>query len=122
MAVDLGPQVKPAPKYETFVEQQLARARARIRALDAAAIGLVLLLGTLAYCLVVTLLDQILELPAGVRLAVFLIYVIAALVYLGLAGFRLLSRRINPYYAARQIEQTLPDAKNSVVNWLDLRA
>ena len=31
-------------------------------------------------------------------------------------------RRINPYYAARRIETTIPEAKNSVVNYLDLRA
>src|SRR5207244_1411075 len=30
-------------------------------------------------------------------------------------------RRVNPYYAARQLEQSLPDAKNSIINWLDLR-
>src|SRR5262249_38520028 len=29
--------------------------------------------------------------------------------------------RVNPYYAARSLERTLPEAKNSVVNWLDLR-
>src|SRR5207245_6119949 len=41
----------------------------------------------------------------------------------GLTGSRIvwpLCRRINPYYAARRIEETLPQAKNSVVNWLDL--
>src|SRR5207248_10516122 len=30
-------------------------------------------------------------------------------------------RRLNPYYAARQVETVLPGAKNSVINWLDLR-
>ena len=28
--------------------------------------------------------------------------------------------RVNPYYAAKHVEETLPDAKNSIVNWLDL--
>jgi len=121
MATDLEPQTKPVPKYETFVEQQLARARRRIRALDAAAVFLVLLLGTLAYCLLVTLLDRALDLPLGVRLTAFLAYACVAVIYLGWAGLGLWSRRINPYYAAQQIEHTLPDAKNSVVNWLDLR-
>ena len=32
-----------------------------------------------------------------------------------------MTRRINPYFAARQVERTLPGAKNSVVNWVDLR-
>ena len=122
MATEVGPQSKTAPKYETFVERQIARARGRIRALDVAAVGLALLLATLAYCLIMTFLDQALDLPAGARLAAFLVFAAAAVLSLGVAAFRLLSRRVNPYYAARQIEQTLPDAKNSVVNWLDLRA
>jgi hypothetical protein len=29
--------------------------------------------------------------------------------------------RINPYYAARTIEASIPDCRNSVINWLDLR-
>ena len=29
--------------------------------------------------------------------------------------------RVNPYYAAQRVEQTLPGAKNSIVNWLDLQ-
>src|SRR5262249_48041881 len=33
----------------------------------------------------------------------------------------LLLRRVNPLFLARRLEQTLPDAKNSVVNWIDLR-
>src|SRR5262249_309269 len=33
---------------------------------------------------------------------------------------RPIRRSVNPYYAAVQVEQTIPDAKNSLVNWLDL--
>src|SRR5438128_6429573 len=29
-------------------------------------------------------------------------------------------RPVNPFFAAQQVEQTVPDAKNSVINWLDL--
>jgi hypothetical protein len=121
MATDLGPQTKPAPKYETFVDRQIARARGRIRALDVAALGLVFLLATLAYGLAMTLLDRALDMPPFVRLAALIGYAAVLLLVLAVAGFRLLARRVNPYYAARQIEQTLPGAKNSVVNWLDLR-
>src|SRR5205085_6550446 len=31
-----------------------------------------------------------------------------------------LTRKVNPYYAARRVEALVPNAKNSVVNWLDL--
>ena len=29
-------------------------------------------------------------------------------------------RPINPFFAAQRVEDTVPDAKNSVINWLDL--
>ncbi len=70
----------------------------------------------------VALLDRLLELPPVVRQG--------ACVRLparqpgvpdGVCVFLPLSRRINPYFAARQLERSLPGAKNSVVNWLDLR-
>ena len=32
-----------------------------------------------------------------------------------------LTQRINPYYAAVQVEHAVPGDKNSVVNWLDLK-
>src|SRR5262249_31687169 len=41
-------------------------------------------------------------------------------IYLGWQGATWYRRRVNPYYAARQLEKTLPDAKESVVTWLDL--
>src|SRR5206468_12147783 len=48
-------------------------------------------------------------------------YVLVATVYVGFTLVWPLCRRLNPYYAALQVEQTLPEAKNSVISWLDLR-
>ncbi len=116
-------QVRPSPasKYETFVEEQLARARHRIRLLDLAAAGLGFLIVTLGYGLLMVVLDRLLELPSLVRQAAFGLYLVGAVVYVGFALGRVLFRRINPLYAAQQVEHILPDAKNSVVNYLDLR-
>lgn len=113
-------QMKPVAKQEAFVESQLARMRGRIRSLDAGRAVLWFFVVTFGYALFAAGLDRMLDLPAGVRLAGFIVYAVAALFF---AGSLLLSlyRRINPYYAARMLEETLPDAKNSVVNWLDLR-
>src|SRR5262249_2600507 len=122
MATDLRPNKSATPeKYESFAEVQLARARNRVRLLDLGAAFLGLLGLTLAYGLLVALCDRWLELPALVRQAAFAFYVLGALAYFAWAVVLPLSRQINPYYAARQLEQTLPGAKNSVVNWLDLR-
>jgi collagen type III alpha len=122
MATDLHPG-RPAPaakKYEAFVEGQLARARTRIRMLDLAAAGFGLFLLTLAYGLIMALCDRRLEFSPLARQIAFAIYLAGALVYVGLVVVRPLLRPINPYYAARRLEETIPEAKNSVVNWLDL--
>ncbi len=56
MATDL--ETKPGvPKYEAFVEKQLAKVRGRIRALDAGRSLLLLGVVTLAYFLLMAVLD-----------------------------------------------------------------
>ncbi len=112
----------PASKYDAMVEAQLARARGRLRTLDLTVGLLALAGGTLAYALGMVLLDRWLQLPPLARQAALLVYVVAASAYVALGIVRPLCRRINPYYAARHIEQSVDGAKNSVVNWLDLHA
>lgn len=121
MATDLEQKPKAAtPKFESFVEQQIGRVRGRVRAQDAGKALLLFLIFTLAYGLGMALADRAWELSPLLRLTAFGVF---ALVVGVLVGWTLLCliRRVNPYYAARQLEQTLPDAKNSLVNWLDLR-
>lgn len=124
MATDL--QTKPAAaKYEAFVDQQLARVRQRIRALDAGRSLLMLGVVSLGYFLFMAAFDLAVDgadtgVMSGVRLALFGLYVLVMAYFLGQLCLRLY-RRINPYYAARQLEETIPDAKNSVINWLDLK-
>src|SRR4029450_97616 len=79
MATDLGQATKPAPapKYETFVEQQLARTRGRIRKLDPAAGLLFVLIAPFGYALGMSLLDRALELSPYVRLGAFLVFAVA---------------------------------------------
>jgi len=122
MATDLGQsRAAPPAKYETFVLAQLARTGQRIRTLDLTAALLVFAAWTLAYAVAVALLDRWLDLAPVVRQAVCTVYLLASALYLTVFVLLPLSRRINPYFAARQLERTLPGAKNSVVNWLDLR-
>jgi hypothetical protein len=116
-------QNRPAavPKYEAMFEQQLGRAIGRIRLLDlfAALLGLVAIV--LIYALLLIFLDRWMELSAGARQAMFVVLFLIGGIYLGVFVAWQFLRRVNPYYAARRLEQTLPEAKNSVVNWLDLR-
>jgi hypothetical protein len=117
-------QAKPAApgKYDAAVEAYLARARRRIRSLDVGAAVLVLLSGTLAFALVMVLCDRWLVLSPLTRQLALLSFGIAALLYLVFGLVIPLTRQINPYFAARHLEQVVPGAKNSIVNWLDLRA
>jgi hypothetical protein len=126
MATDLQPSritpVKPsAVKYDSYVEEHLTLARRRIRLLDLAAGGLGFLALTFAYGLVLALADRKLEFSSLTRQMLFALYGLGAAVYLYFVVLAPLFRRINPYYAARCIEATLPEAKNSVVSYLDMR-
>ncbi len=121
MATDLGRgKATPTAKYEAFVRVQLERTGQRIRALDLTAALLVFAAATLAYAVAVVLLDRWLDLAPVVRQAACAVYLLTSAAYLTVFVALPLTRRINPYFAARQLERTLPGAKNSVVNWLDL--
>lgn len=122
MATDLQPAPSASiPKHEAYVEKQLQRVQQRIRWLDLAAAALGFAILTLGYGLLMVLLDRLFQLPLGARQAAFVVYLLGAVGYLGWTVALPLLRRINPYFAARQLERTLPEAKNSIVNWLDLR-
>lgn len=114
------PRTSSAGRHEVFVEEQLARARGRIRLLDVSAALLGLVIAMLSYGLVMVLWGW--KLPPLYRQLALGLYGVAALIYLGVTLVWPLCRRVNPYYAARQVERALPGAKNSLVNWLDLRA
>ncbi len=123
MATDVTPQAKPTPaaKHERFVEEQLDRARRRIRNFDTLSAILTLAAAVLVYALVMAGLDRAFGLPVEVRTAVFVAAAAVAACYAGLIVFRRVQWHVNPYYAARRLEQTIPNAKNSLINWLDLR-
>src|SRR5437588_621113 len=88
MATDMRPRrPNPAPKassgakYDSFVGAQLGRARRRMRALDIGAAALGFLVLTLAYGLIMALLDRWLELGSLARQLAFGLYALGALAY-----------------------------------------
>jgi hypothetical protein len=107
-------------KYDAAVEVYLARARGRIRSLDALVGVLVLGSGVLAFMVAMVLADRWLVLSPLSRQLALAGFVVAALVYTAFGLVLPLCRQINPYFAARHLEQVVPGSKNSVVNWLDL--
>jgi hypothetical protein len=121
MATDLGSTRTAAGKYDGAIADKLTQAEGRIRTLDLAMAFFGFVAITLGYAFLVALLDRQWELSAGTRQVGFLAYLAVSLLFLAWTAGPPLLRRINPYYAARQVEQTLPNAKNSVVNWLDVQ-
>jgi hypothetical protein len=123
MAAQTQAKGSSAARSEAFVEQQLAKARLRIRTLDVTAALLGFLALTFLFAVVAALADRWAGgLSAGARQFALVAYLLTSLAYLGVALVWPLLRSVNPYYAARKVEQTLPNAKNSVVNWLDLHS
>ena len=111
MATDLGQtRTTAAGKHDGVIADKLARAEGRIRTLDLtlAFFGFVTI--TLAYAFVMALLDRQWTFSPAVRQVGFLFYLAVVIVFLALTAGPPLLRRINPYYAARQVEQTLPNA------------
>jgi hypothetical protein len=110
---------KPAPKVEEFVEKQLTAARRRVRLLDFFLVGLGLAGVSLVFLLAALIVDRYVETPRGTGWAVIAGYLGLATGFIYWALFRTDRRDINPYFAARQVEQNVPDAKNSLVTFID---
>jgi hypothetical protein len=121
MATDLR-RVKSttASKYDALVASQLKQAQTRIRVLDLTASLLGFAALSLAYIVGMVLCDSKLLLSPSTRQLSLYVFLAGAAVYLYWAVIRPLRLRVNPYYAARQVEQQLSNAKNSIVNWVDL--
>lgn len=115
--------VKPsaAARGDAYVADRLAHTQQRIRGLDLAVAGLVFIAGTCAYAAFMIAADPLLSRAEVARELLFVGYVVAAVAYLAYFVVRPLTLRVNPYFAARVVERTLPGAKNSVVNWVDLQ-
>ena len=123
MATDLEP-VRPTSKTEAFLRRKFADLAARIQRVDLVAHLLTLVLVIASYALVMGTFDWFIGVATGPYITAFRwaagCGVVAAIILTLALTVRCLFRRVNPYYVAHQLEQTLPDAKNGLINWLDL--
>jgi hypothetical protein len=123
MATDLGrAKAIPTNKYDTFVAAQLALAEKRIRLLDLTAGLLGFLALALVYIVAMVLCDSKFMLAPQTRQLALYAFLAGSAAYLFFAVVRPMRLRVNPHYAARQVEQQVPNAKNSIVNWVDLHS
>ncbi len=115
------PPVPQANRLHAVLERELTRARGRIRAVDCFNSLLVLFIAALGYTLLLVCLDHWLHLSNGLRQVLLLGFGAAAGAYAVYSLVVPMTRHVNAYYAARALERSVPDAKNGLVNWLDLR-
>lgn len=118
------PEQAPPSQSELLIDRRLRETRRQLAGVEVADGLITLAAGTLVYLLVAALVDHWLV-PGGVgffgRFVLFLILVAGAGAFFARKVLPLLVRRIHPLFAASVIEETRPEMKNSLVNFLFLR-
>ena len=123
--MSLGTQTQSYGKlldYEQFIDHQLARTRTRIKMTDIVTAVFILLVGFVGTLLVEVVLDHAFGLPLTVRRVILVVGMTAAFAFTLLRVVLPLVLRINSVYAAKTIEGGDTTFKNSLVNYLTLRA
>ncbi len=112
---------KPAPaaKYATEVDEQLAQATSRIRVHDLAFGSVLIVAALLVYSTAMIVLDKYAVLPEWVRQLGLVSFLAAAGSIAYLTIVRPLRQRINPIYAAVQVEKTIENSKNSLAGYVE---
>lgn len=110
-------------KYDATINAQLEKAESRIRWVDLSTAGLIFLAATLLFAVAIMLLDRRLLLAPVIRQTGLFVYLVAAGIFVTRYVILPLRWKVNPHYAARQLEATLGEAegRNHLVNWIDLR-
>lgn len=111
-------------KSEANLHHKFADVAARLRRTEIVAHLLGLLLFVLCYAFAFGVFEAVVGTSAATWVAVmrWTGYLVFLIVVIGLAAMtlRCAIRTINPYFIAQQLEDALPDAKNGLINWLDL--
>src|SRR6185295_3369238 len=132
MSVDQPPTRQPPRRsddtklvrYEDYIESKIQSTRWMVKAVDLATALVMLLVGVLAYLLVVAVAEHWIVsggFSVAARTALFTVLVIGVGYFSYHRVWPLLVRAINPVYAARAIEQGSPTLKNSLINLLFFR-
>ncbi len=106
----------------SFVDRQLQRAMTQVRIIDM--VGGFLMWGslTLGFLLMLAITDAwIFPLSVTARVIALILIVGVSLLYLFRSIWPLVTRRINPMFAAKMLEEGQQDLNNSLVNFLSFR-
>ena len=108
-------------EYAEFIEDQVARARSRIKSNDMFRASLWIVTVSIGVLFLEVILDHTLELPAMARRLVLYGGLGAGSIYAFLRIARPMLMRVNTLYAAKSIESTDSVFKNSLINYLQIR-
>ena len=122
MATELKSPPEPrVSRSERAVEDQIQRIENQIRWIDVGTGAFGLLVMLFAYGLIIILLDRFLALSSLARQFLFAGFAVSVGWWIYKRILTPLVQSVNPIYAALILEQAIPDAKNSLVNWVDLK-
>lgn len=121
MAIASAERSETGTRHSTVVEEQLAEAVSRIRVHDVLQGVLLLATWAAAYAVVMVLVDKWLVLSDSLRQICWGVFVAVSG---GLVWWKLVRPwrwRINPLYAAAQVEKTLEEPKNLLTGYVDVK-
>ena len=122
MATELkSPPTQKISRSERMVEDQIQKIEKQIRLVDLGTGVLGLLALFFAYTVVIVLLDRFLALSSLARQFLFAGFVLYSGWWVYKKILTPLLLPVNPIYAALLLEQAIPDTKNSLVNYVDLK-
>jgi len=116
---------KRVSKSDEYIQRQIRRTRGQVKRVDLFSRLFALFCGLLTSLFLVVLADHWLVsggLGSGVRAMALVVMVFGAVMYLVLRVLPIVWRSVNPVYAALTIEQTEPETRNSLINYLLLRS
>lgn len=123
MATDLESRKSPS-RAETLLRKKFAELGTRIQRFDCVANLLTLLISIASYASSFAVFDWVAGNASSPAVSVGRWSIVGvffvAFVFLFVRTLLGVFRRVNPYYLAQRLEQTVPEAKNSLINWLDL--
>jgi len=108
-------------EYAEFIEDQVARARSRIKSNDMFRAILWMITVTLGVIFLEVILDHTVELPSMARRLILFGGLGTAAVYAFVRIARPMLLKVNTLYAAKSIESTDTTFKNSLINYLQIR-
>ncbi|MFV2066288.1 MAG: hypothetical protein ACC645_04860 [Pirellulales bacterium] len=111
-------------EYDQYIDKQIRRTRQHVKAIDIAGAIMMLSGGICALLLLAAVLDHwVITGGLGIagRTAVLLVLIVSSMRFFARRLLPLLTRRINPVYAAQAIEAGTPTLKNSLLNFVFFR-